>query len=124
METKEQVAITERTLKAMPVITLLAGAPPFFIYGWARLMGSLPSEHVWETRGGNHGPWWGQWQELSLALSLLAMMALPFVTLLLAALRVRWDEKRLLRFSQGVSLALLQIFCAHLMMAVLFWTID
>jgi len=109
--------------KFLFIFTLFLGVPPFLIYAQARWSGALPSEAVWSARGGNHGPWWDSWQALPMALPMLVLGSLAFVSVLIG-LFMGAKSKGFAPIIYGLCLAGLQFFIAFLQLVFLFWTVE
>ena len=125
MEDNEQLTWHRKVLRVLFWLTWVIYIPPLALYGQARLNGSLPSEAVWEKRGGNHGPWWGETQGDFIQLWLLVMAALPYVTFLYAltaSSEINTGTRSVL--AKGIGLALAQFLAGFWVFLIVFWTID
>ncbi len=125
MNIKEHLTGSNKIFVILFIITLVICVPPFALYGAARFTGSLPSEAVWASRGGNHGPWWDEPQGFLITLACLAMMAMPFVTFFLGlALSISVKNQRLLTFIKGLALATFQFGLGYVLLTSVFWVTD
>lgn len=106
------------------MLSLLLGVLPFVPYALGRWTGAVPGPAQWRAAvGGNHGPWWDQWQAFLILFSWLAVTALAAATLgtgIGLALKA-WDGIGAARwlFLSGLLFAL-----SYTQVAVLFWLID
>ncbi|RYZ89745.1 MAG: hypothetical protein EOP04_05970 [Proteobacteria bacterium] len=122
---KEHLNGSDRTFLILLIVTLLVCIPSFVLYGAARLTSSIPSEAVWSSRGGNHGPWWDKPQGILLTLACLAMPVMPFVTFLLGLTHSVCAKKRkLFTFIKGMSLAAFQVALSYELITSIVWVID
>jgi hypothetical protein len=74
------------TLRDLVRWTLASHVPPLALYGWALLTRSIPSESVWSAAGGNHGPWYTEWQGYVIGGFVLAQVLLWFGTFAVVSL--------------------------------------
>ena len=124
MEATEKLKIYNKMLKVMFFITFITCVPPVAYYGWARANGSLPSEAEWQKIGGNHGPWWGEPQEIFMYLPGFAMLAYPTTTILFTiAMMLEMKGQRIVTFAKGVASAII-IFVVGYRLFFIFWTVD
>jgi hypothetical protein len=111
------------TIRGFILLTAFLGIMPFIPYDLGRLSGRLPTEEVWRSYGGNHGPWWDSWiAGFTILLPMLALMTLPIVTagVALVSPSIRRDRCVLL----GLVIAALQWVILYAHMVIVFWVVD
>jgi hypothetical protein len=62
------------------VATCVIGGGPLGYYGIMRLTNTIPSEAVWSSHGGNHGPWAYEWPHFYIMLSMLLLIPLMLLS--------------------------------------------
>ena len=112
--------VASKMMKVLLLITAVAGGLPFAVYAWARATGSLPSEEVFRRSGGNHSPWWTEWQGNLIGLPLALLVVVALVTSIVLSI----FERKAWPLVGGMLLIVFQVVLIFVQLNFLFWTID
>jgi len=97
--------------------------PPLLLYGYSRLLRLIPSESAWFAYGGNHGPWYTEWQGSVLGCCFLGQVGLAVLTLVLA-FDAMLSRRGFRTLGYGLILFGGQVVLFWLSMRTYFWTVD
>lgn len=125
--TPERKAATPATwfIRVNFALTLFLGMTPIICYVYSRLTGAIPSEEVWSSYGGNHGPWNNGWpgdlfMNMEGCLIFLFLSSIPGVIIV----GLTKTGKNATFWAKGYALLFLQLCTLIFQLLVIGWVFD